>query len=116
MKSLKTLTLIMTMIAAFTLTTNVNATELSSNKAVQMAKVQNALDRAIDFPQEARELGITGTVKARVQVTLDGKIEVEAINGQPELTAYVSKQLKNVTVDDISLTGQNFIAKFDFRN
>lgn len=116
MKSLKTLTVLMTMIFAFALTTNVNASEFSKNKAVQLQKVQNAMDRAVDFPQEARELGITGTVKAQIEVGIDGKIEVEAINGHPELTAYVSKQLQKVSIDDISLTGQSFIAKFDFRN
>jgi outer membrane biosynthesis protein TonB len=116
MKSLKTLTLVMTMIFAFAITNNVNASELAKNKAVQMEKVQKVMDRAVDFPQEARELGITGTVKAQIEVGLDGKIEVEEINGHPELTAYVSKQLQKVSIDDISLSGQSFIAKFDFRN
>jgi outer membrane biosynthesis protein TonB len=116
MKSLKTLTLAMTMIFAFSLTTNVNASELAKNKVVQLQKVQNAMDRVVDFPQEAKDLGITGTVKAQIEVGIDGKIEVEEINGHPELTAYVSKQLKNVSIDDISLSGQSFIAKFEFRN
>jgi len=116
MKSLKTLALVMTMTFAFAMTSNVNAAELSKNKAVQLSKVQKVMDRAVDFPQEARELGITGTVKAQIEVGLDGKIEVEEINGHPELTAYVAKQLKNVSINDISLTGQSFIAKFDFRN
>jgi outer membrane biosynthesis protein TonB len=116
MKSLKTLTLVMTMIAAFILTNNVNASEYSENKAVQMSKVQKLMDRAVDFPQEARDLGITGTVKAQIEVGIDGRIEVEEINGHPELTAYVTKQLKNVSINDMSLSGQSFIAKFEFRN
>ena len=116
MKSLKNLTLIMTMIVALSVSHNVHATELSKIKAVQLEKVQNVMDRAVDFPQDAREQNITGTVKAKLAVTVEGKIEVEEINGHPELREYVSAQLKNVTIDDISLTGKTFIAKFDFRN
>lgn len=116
MKSLKTLTLVMTIIFAFTLTTTVNAAEISKNRAVQMHEVQKVFDRAIDYPEQARELGITGTVKAQIEVTMDGKVEVMEINGHPELTTYVSKQLQNLSINDISLNGQTFIAKFDFRN
>jgi outer membrane biosynthesis protein TonB len=38
-----------------------------------MEKVQKVMDRAVDFPQEARDLGITGTVKAQIEVGIRWK-------------------------------------------
>jgi hypothetical protein len=114
MKNLKTLTRIATLIAImFVSTVALNAMNPPATMSIANAEIiQKTLDQAVNFPQEA---GVTGTVKAQLNIDENGKVTVEEINGQPELTAHVAKQLENVTFEDYSLTGKTFIAKFDFR-
>lgn len=115
MKNLKTLTRIATLVAIlFVSTAALKAMNPpASLNAANTEMIQKTLDKAVDFPQETT---VTGTVKAQLNIDANGKVTVEEINGQPELTAYVSKQLEKVTFQDYSLTGKTFIAKFDFRN
>ena len=115
MQNLKTLTRIATIVAIlFVSTAALKAMNPPATMSMVKAQmIQKTLDKAVDFPQEA---GVTGTVKAQLNIDADGKVTVEEINGQPELKAHVIKQLENVTFEDYSLTGKTFIAKFDFRN
>ncbi|PLX24640.1 MAG: hypothetical protein C0599_01875 [Salinivirgaceae bacterium] len=85
----------------------------ASMNLMQTEIIQKTLYKAVDFPEETT---VTGTVKAQLNIDENGKVTIEVINGQPELTAYVAARLKRVTFHDYSLTGKTFIAKFDFRN
>lgn len=116
MKTLK-ITLSALFISLLMVSFSVSSFAAQKNKVTNnFVKVQKLIDSEIDFPQEAKDLGISGIVNAQLQINADGKIEVEAINGNPELTKYVEQKLNNVTVNDLTLTGKVFIAKFDFRN
>jgi hypothetical protein len=111
LKALKIATVVaMFLVSSITLNAMTPPATMNMNKA-QM--IQKTLDKAVDFPQETT---VTGTVKAQLNIDENGKVTVQEINGQPELTAHVAKQLEKVTFADYSLTGQTFIAKFDFRN
>jgi hypothetical protein len=114
MKNLKALK-IATVVAMFLVSSvTLNAmTPPAAMSKVNAEMIQKTLDKAVDFPQETT---VTGTVKAQLNIDENGKVTVEEINGQPELSAHVTKQLEKVTFADYSLTGKTFIAKFDFRN
>lgn len=116
MKTLK-IAISVALVSLFMMTLNTPVLASEKNKSSNnLEKVQKLIDRAIDFPQEAKESGISGTVKAQLQINSEGKITVEEINGNPQLTKYVEQQLNNLSVNDFTLTGTTFIAKFDFRN
>ncbi|PLX25027.1 MAG: hypothetical protein C0599_01505 [Salinivirgaceae bacterium] len=117
MTTLKTITQILALVIVFTLSTSfAEASNLEKGKKTRLHQITKLVDQQIDFPEAAREKGITGTVKAQLQVTETGEISVEEINGPSTLTDYVKKQLTKVKVDNIGLIGETFIAKFDFRN
>jgi outer membrane biosynthesis protein TonB len=117
MTTLKTITQILALVAVFTFSTSfAEASTLSKGKKTRLHEITKIVDKQIDYPEVAREEGITGTVKAQIQVTETGEIAVEEINGHPQLKDYVQKQLSKVKVDNIGLIGESFIAKFDFRN
>lgn len=117
MTTLKTITQILALVAVFTFSTSfAEASNLEKGKKTRLHQITKLVDQQIDFPEAAREQGITGTVKAQLQVTETGEINVEEINGPSTLTDYVKKQLTKVKVDNIGLIGESFIAKFDFRN
>lgn len=117
MKTLKNLTLIIGLFSMFTLSAKTVSADMPPvMNSTQIQEVQKELDRHISFPDDARKYGITGTVKAQLVVTCEGKLDVEAIQGDPDLTRYVRNQLQKITINDISLTGTLFIVKFDFRN
>ena len=117
MKTIKISTTMIGIIALLVVNMNfANAEKPPKMNSNQFTEVQKELDRHITFPDEARQYGITGTVKAQLVVTCEGKLEVEAIQGQEDLTKYVRKQIESITLNDISLTGTVFIASFDFRN
>ncbi|MDA3866774.1 MAG: hypothetical protein PF489_08515 [Salinivirgaceae bacterium] len=96
--------------------TTVSASGLTEGKRANLADVKQMIDKEIQFPKAAREAGVTGKVKAQLTITNEGKLNVEAINGNPALTKYVQKQLNNVVVSNYLLSGKTFIANFDFRN
>lgn len=124
MINLKTqLTRFITTLAVVIIVANVSMADVNereeTNKhlaSFQKQQVAQILDRAVDYPQQARESDITGLVRAEVRITESGQFEIKAINGHPELATYVKKQLANVQFNDYSLTGKAFIARFDFRN
>ncbi len=117
MKTLKTISAIVSLFIVLTLTTQTtNAAYPPASNAKQLNDIQKVIDHEIDFPPQAAKSNITGIVKAQLKVNNQGRIDVEGINGHPELTRYVETQLKNVVFNDLSLTNKTFIAKFDFRN
>jgi len=82
----------------------------------QRCEIQQLVDHEVTFPEVAKELGISGTVKAQLEVSANGKLTIEAINGEKELTDYVKKSLKRVVIEDYTLIGKVFIVQFHFRN
>jgi hypothetical protein len=117
MTTLKTITQILALVAVFTFSTSfAEAATLEKGKKTRLHQITKLVDKQIDYPEIAREKGITGTVKAQIHVTETGGLNIEEINGPSTLTDYVKKQLTKVKVDNIGLIGESFIAKFDFRN
>ena len=119
MKTLKTmkLTRFFAIVALMVLAgQSLNANIPPANQQQRLYNVQQILDKAVDFPQQAREQGVTGTVKAEIEVNAAGQLVISAINGHPVLTRYVKTQLGSVTFSDYHMIGERFIANFDFRN
>ncbi|MFO7864284.1 MAG: hypothetical protein R6U85_09815 [Salinivirgaceae bacterium] len=94
----------------------VSASGAAEEKRANLIEVKQQIDKQIQFPQAAREAGVTGKVKAQLTISENGRLNVEGINGHPELTQYVQKQLSTVVVNNYMLSGKTFIANFDFRN
>lgn len=86
---------------------------LEQNQKIELTKV---LDMQVEFPEEARKNGITGTVKAELEVTAEGKLNIKAINGNPELLPSVKAQVAKINIEDYTLVGKTFIAQFKFSN
>ena len=82
LKALKIATVVaMMLVSSITLNAMTPPATMSMNKAEM---IQKTLDKAVDFPKETT---VTGTVKAQLNIDENGKVTVEEINGQPELTA-----------------------------
>jgi Zn-dependent membrane protease YugP len=73
--------------------------------------IQKTLDKAVNFPQESN---VTGTVKAQLNIDENGKVTVEEINGQPELTAHVAKQLRECNFSRLQFDRKNLYSQIRF--
>ncbi len=112
MKKLMTFTAVLIALLLSTLTTS--AMIPPTNRAAEMHYIQNLIDSHIDFPK-SWECYRVGFVKARISISQDQKIVVEAINGYPELSDFVKRRLENTVVAYPRFIGREYICKVDFR-
>eukprot|EP01156_Anaeramoeba_ignava_P004673 Anaeramoba_ignava/a234352_4.p1 GENE.a234352_4~~a234352_4.p1 ORF type:complete len:152 (-),score=23.90 a234352_4:49-504(-) len=73
----------------------------------QKQELRQVLDREVEFPEIARTYGITGYVKAQLEVTAEGKLAIQAINGHPDLIPSVEKQVSKINIEDYTLVGSS---------
>jgi len=74
------------------------------------------ISATMDFPQNAK-IENSETVAVNFEITENGKIKVNEINGNPTFTEHVKQKLENFVVKKFKdMVGENFYIKFSFKS
>lgn len=94
-------------------TINLFSTTMSTPPKKNIVKQISA---SMDFPKNVK-IENQETVAVNFEVTENGKIKVNEINGNPTFTEHVKQKLENFVVKKFKdLVGENFYVKFSFKS
>ena len=89
---------------------------LGNDNVAPKKNIIKQISATIDFPQNAK-VEKSETVAVNFEITENGKIKVNEINGNPTFTEHVKQKLENFVVKKFKdLVGENFYVKFNFKS